>query len=71
MNETSKLHKIPELSGKTCYEIMHSNFCNGLWSIGKRRTVSTKHDVYKMLLDKYDIPKKKGSRLGFGKVAEV
>ena len=68
VNETSKLHKIPELSGKTCYEIMHSNFCNGLWSIGKRRTVSTKHHVYKMLLDKYNIPRKKGSRLGIGKV---
>ena len=69
VNENSKFQEIPELRGKSCYDIIHSDFCNGLWNnSGKRRTVSTKHHVYDLLLAKYDIPKKKGSKSKNGKV---
>ena len=64
-NTTSKMNEIPELNGMTCFDILHSHSCKGLWDMNtKRRTVSTKHQVYNKLLQLYDIPVKKGSRLG-------
>jgi len=59
----SKLHNFPELLGKTCFEIMHSDYCKGLWIRGvKRRSVSTKHHVYTNLLEMYGLPTKKGNK---------
>ena len=62
VNNDSKLQNIPTLQGLTCYEILHSESCSGLWQrTEKRRTVSTKHPVYNFLLEQYNVPKKKGS----------
>ena len=67
---------VPEMRGLSCFEIAHSKTCQGLWTNigGSRRTtnnfgkgkigysVSTSHPVYKLLLDKYGLSKKKGSK---------
>ena len=65
VNRDSKFQNIPELAGKTCFEILHDDFCKGLWGASSpRRSVSTKHHVYEKLLDLYDLPKKKCSMFG-------
>ena len=63
------MQNLAELKNKSCFEILHADCCKGLFEKSKngRRRVSTKHHVYDDLLKEYDIPKKKGSRLGCGK----
>ena len=69
VDTNSRLQKIPELAGKSCFEILHSNCCKGLWDLtARRRTVSTKHNIYNQLLGLYHIAPKKGSRLRKRKV---
>ena len=69
VNEDLMLQKIPEFTGKLCFDSMHAECCKGSWDTGKvRRTVSTNHFVYIALLAEYKIPKKKGLNSGKGKV---
>ena len=64
----SKLHTMPQLSGKSCFEILHSDLCKGLWvTVGNKCIVRTSHPIYNFLLKAYDLDQKKGSRLGIGK----
>ena len=69
VNRNSMFQKVPQLAQKTCYQILHDDYCKGLWEqTSRRRSVSTKHHVYHKLLELYDLPKKKGSRQGGRKV---
>ena len=66
----SKMSNIEELKGMSCFEMLHSNCCKGLFGNSKeRRTVSTKHHIYASLLKDYNVPKKKGNRPANGKVS--
>ena len=56
--ENSEWHNLPDLSGKTCFEIMHSNCCEGLWmgntNSGKRKSVCLGHSAYKAMQKRFN-----------------
>ena len=67
--KNSKFQNITQLAGKSCFDIIHDDYCKGLWdATSPRRRVSTKHHVYDEMLGHYDLSKKKGSRFGGRKV---
>ena len=47
----SKYQGIPHLKGKSCFDILHSETCNGMWSTSSQDRNSTKrtHKVYRSL----------------------
>ena len=53
----SEWHSVSDLSGKTCFEMLHSKTCAGLWMgkniSGRRNSVMTGHLVYKELQKRY------------------
>ena len=53
-HKNSLWNTIPGIEGMTCFEILHSETCQGLWSGGdskdlRRNSVATGHPVYKLL----------------------
>ena len=53
----SKCQSIPGLHGKSCFEILHSESCNGMWSMvsDERVGCKRKHKVYMNLCEEYSL----------------
>ena len=56
----SKLSLVPELRGKSCYDILHSSACKVLWSNGIKTcsTVLTSYGIYVYFLSEYGLQEK-------------
>ena len=53
----SKYQCIPGLDGKSCFDILHSEKCNGMWSTGSqdRITIKRTHKLYMSLCVEYGL----------------
>ena len=63
LNLNSKWQNLPGLRGKSCFEILHSETCAGLWRSKNgqygRYSVGTSHLASKTLLNEYGLDDKK------------
>ena len=63
LHVNSKWQNIPGLRGKSCFEILHSDTCAGLWrskaNESGKYSVSTSHSAYSLLLSEYGLHNKK------------
>ena len=51
----SKYQGIPHLKGKSCFDILHSETCSGMWSTVSQDQITIKrtHKVYRSMLEEY------------------